>query len=234
MATFNGEKHIKEQIESVLMQLSATDELIISDDGSTDNTLIIIKNFGDNRIKILHHQKPKLVKMAFYYVSSNFENALKNAKGDYIFLCDQDDIWKPKKVHNCLKILQDYDLVLHDCEIVDENMSLIEKSYFEVNKSKKGLLNNLTKNAYLGCCMAFRKSVLQKSIPFPAAEIPHDIWIGLIAEYYFKINFYSENMISYRRHGKNVSPSGEKSMNSVSYKLTYRLIIIHQLIKKLF
>ena len=86
IATYNGAKYIEEQVQSILYQLSEKDEIINSDDGSKDNTLAIIKSLNDARIKVIHNTlKHGLV--------SNFENAIKHADGDYIFLSDQDDIW---------------------------------------------------------------------------------------------------------------------------------------------
>ena len=85
MATYNGEKYIKKQIESILINLNKDDELIISDDGSKDKTLDIIKSIKDKRIKIISGPKQGVIK--------NFENALNNCTGEYIFLSDQDDIW---------------------------------------------------------------------------------------------------------------------------------------------
>ena len=232
IATYNGEKFIAEQLTSILSQIGLDDEIIISDDGSTDQTLHIIRSFSDKRIKILHHKK-KSVKRSFFYTTLNFENALKCAKGEYVFLSDQDDVWNPDKVEKCMRLLQDYDLVLHDATIVNENLSIIEPSYFKINQSQKGIIKNVIKNSYLGCCMVFRKEVLKKSIPFPNAEIPHDIWIGLVAEYYFNVYFYKKKLVKYRRHGSNLSSSGQKSINSFRYKILYRFIIIVHLIKKI-
>lgn len=101
MATYNGGRFIKEQIDSILPQLSQYDELIVSDDGSTDRTLEIIASYKDERIKVFHHQKTGnkyYPTLKVCYSTNNFENALKQAKGDYIFLCDQDDIWEKNKV----------------------------------------------------------------------------------------------------------------------------------------
>ena len=112
MATYNGGKYIKEQLDSILPQLGKEDELVISDDGSKDNTYSIIQSYGDERIKLFYnHGKHGFV--------GNFENALKQCKGDYIFLSDQDDIWKVNKVSVVMEKLKDYSLVIHDAEIVD-------------------------------------------------------------------------------------------------------------------
>jgi glycosyltransferase involved in cell wall biosynthesis len=112
MATRNGEKYIKQQLSSILKQLSKNDEVIISDDSSTDNTIDIIKSFEDKRIKIYANNK-------FYSPVYNFENALLRSTGDIIFLSDQDDIWEDKKIRVMYELLKRYDLVVSDCTIID-------------------------------------------------------------------------------------------------------------------
>ena len=84
MATYNGEKYLREQVGSILTQLGENDELVVSDDGSTDSTIDILKSYNDPRIKIF-------INTGRHGVNSNFENALRHADGDYIFLSDQDD-----------------------------------------------------------------------------------------------------------------------------------------------
>ncbi len=95
IATYNGEKYIRPQIESIIVQLDPGDEIVISDDGSTDDTLNIIASFADDRIKVFDHSRDKKqkVKYSFEHVTRNFENALRHAKGDLIFLSDHDDFW---------------------------------------------------------------------------------------------------------------------------------------------
>ena len=112
MATYNGEKYIQEQIDSILKNLEKKDELIISDDGSNDGTIEIIKKNikKDNRIKLINGPKRGVIK--------NFENALLNCNGDYIFLSDQDDIWLPNKVKTVMSYFEQDDkliAIVHDC-----------------------------------------------------------------------------------------------------------------------
>jgi hypothetical protein len=102
IATYNGEKYIKEQILSILAQLSTKDEIIISDDGSTDHTITKILEISSPIIKIVYNQNE-------HGYTANFENALKNAKGNFIFLSDQDDIWEPNKVACCMEHFKKYD-----------------------------------------------------------------------------------------------------------------------------
>lgn len=91
MTTYNGEKYISVQLDSILKQLSENDEVIISDDSSTDRTVDVIKNFKDKRIKLYEDNH-------FHSPIFNFENALEKASGDIIFLSDQDDVWLDNKV----------------------------------------------------------------------------------------------------------------------------------------
>lgn len=229
MATYNGEKYIKEQLDSILCQIGENDEVIISDDSSTDNTVEIINAFNDDRIKIYKNEKEK-------GYTRNFENALEKASGDIIFLSDQDDIWIEDKVKKMTEILENYDFVVSDNSIVNENLEVINKSHFEVYKTKNGFLTNLLLPRYVGACMAFKKNVLQKSLPFPnnAKLSAHDYWISLIAEMYFKSYKLDEQLLLYRRHGTNASSGGEKSKNSLSHKLKVRIYNLIHLLKRFY
>lgn len=229
IATYNGEKYIKEQLESILSQIGENDEVIISDDSSTDNTVEIINSFNDCRIKIYKNTKEK-------GYTRNFENALEKANGDVIFLSDQDDVWVENKVNKMIKILEKYDFAVSDNYIVNENLEVISKSHFEVYKTSKGFIRNLLLPRYVGACMAFKKNVLQKSLPFPnnAKLSAHDYWISLIAEMYFKCYKLDEQLLLYRRHGANASSGGEKSKNSLSHKLKVRIYTLINLLKRVY
>ena len=233
LTTYNGSLFLKEQIDSILCQLNKDDEIIISDDGSIDNTISIIESYNDCRIKIFYHT-PIKNQYRFDLTTRNFENALFQAKGDYIFFADQDDIWKSNKVGECMKLFYEgYDLILHDCDIVDEKNGKIANSYFEINKSKSGIIKNIIKNSYLGCCMAINRKYIDRVLPFSKTPIPHDIWIGLLYEYYGNIIYSKKKLISYRRHGANVSPSGEKSNNKFIFKIKYRMLFIYSFLNRI-
>lgn len=223
MPTYNGEKYIKEQLDSILCQLSQDDEVIISDDSSTDRTIEIIKSYNDARIKLLEDNH---FKSPIY----NLENALKQAKGDYIFLADQDDVWYPNKVAVVLNYLQEYDCVVSDATVVDSDMNVIHDSFMKLNHSKKGLIRNLIKNGFLGCCMAFSKNILDKALPFPNPIPMHDTWIGLVSEKYGKTHFLKEPLIYYRRHGDNASPTSEKSHYTIREKIYHRFLFTKNII----
>lgn len=224
IATFNGGKYIEQQISSILPQLKKDDQVIISDDSSTDNTLEIIESFNDSRITVIPGQK-------FHSPIFNFENALKNATGDYIFLCDQDDVWEDNKVDVMLHYLSKYCMVISNCSIIDGNGKQIRESYYST-VPHGCLVRNLIHNHYLGCCMAFRRELLDIALPFPSKIAMHDIWLGLCAAMKNSVLFIPDKLIKYRRHGNNASPTSESSKLPIMYRIEYRLYFIVQLIKR--
>ena len=229
MATYNGEKYIKEQLDSILFQLSDNDEVIISDDHSTDGTIEVIKSYNDGRIKVFMNSKEK-------GYTRNFENALEKASGDIIFLSDQDDVWMDDKVKKSLRLLEENDFVVSDAQVVDNDLKTLAKSNFELRNVKHGFFNNFIRCRYLGACYAFNKKVLEKSLPFPknSQYIPHDYWIYMIAISNFKVDVIHEPLIQYRRHNLNTSSGGDKSSNSLLKKVKIRVYLLLQLIKRYF
>lgn len=220
MATYNGERYLKEQINSILMQLDDYDELVISDDGSTDATLKIIKSYLDCRIRFFSN-------CGKHGVTWNFENALKQVKGDYIFLSDQDDVWLPNKIEYCLTALQNNDAVVTNCIITDMNLNVMEASYFDMFHSRKGFLKNIYRSSYLGCCVAFKKELLQRIIPFPAdLLLYHDWWIGFFIDFSEHVEFIRTPCMYFRRHMSNVTNTTGNSNLSVIQKIYYRLQLI--------
>jgi len=232
IATYNGEKFIKDQLDSILCQLSANDEVIISDDQSTDKTLDIILSYDDSRIKLFENKPAQSLtnRPSIYRVTNNFENTLQKASGDIIFLSDQDDVWEKTKVQEILKIfqIQKANLVVHDAILVDDRNQTIADSYFKILRSRTGLIKNIAGNTYLGCCMVFDRTVLQKSLPFPKNLIAHDMWLGLIGEKFGKVVFSDEKLVFYKRHESTVTTSGNKSKNSLFFKLEYRVQFLIQ------
>jgi glycosyltransferase involved in cell wall biosynthesis len=239
LATYNGEKFIKEQLQSIIKQLSNEDEIIISDDGSSDGTVNIISSFSDPRIKLIHNDSSKFKhakQSKSYQVTKNFENALTHATGDYIFLSDQDDVWEEDKVELCMLLMKDKNtnLIVHDATVVDDSGRVIAPSYFEIVKSQSGFFKNIIKNSYLGCCMVFDRSILLQSLPFPNNLIAHDIWIGLIAEKNGKVTFIEKKLIRYQRHNAAVTASGMKSKNSLNFKIKYRIELIFHYLESIY
>lgn len=225
IATYNGEKYIHEQIASILQQIGNDDEIVVSDDGSTDKTLDVVRSFDAQNIHIY-------INKGDHGYTPNFENALRNAHGDYIFLSDQDDIWMPDKVEACMKYLKVNDFVVSDAQIVDGDNKPLFDSFCEQRKSKFGFLNTLIRFSYLGCCFAFRRKVLSKALPFPKNHIlcTHDNWLALVSTAFYKSAFIPLPLIRYRRYGGNASSGAKNANKSILFMIHYRLYLLFHLI----
>lgn len=235
IATHNGERYINEQLTSILPQLSESDEIIVSDDRSTDHTLHEITSLGDERIHIFTHDAIDAL-FTIDHSTHNFANALAQAKGDIIFLADQDDVWLPEKVQTFLKHLKTADLVMSDCYIGDDSLHTTDQTYSSIRPYQSGLFKNFLKSHYLGCCMAFKREVYMKAIPFPKHGVAHDLWIGMIAERFFNVQYINQPLMIYRRHSDTVTSSGKYNNTSWAFKIKYRFYIakalIHTIISK--
>jgi len=198
MATYNGEKYLKQQIESIVPQLQDKDELIISDDASSDNTLRIISLYRYPNIKVYKNTNRK-------GIVKNFENAIIQSKGNIIVLADQDDIWESNK----LEIIRHYfkkttcNVLISDAFIINEKGNVIHNSFYEFRRSGPGFFKNIYKNTYIGCCMAFRSSLKSIILPIPENIPMHDMWIGLLGEIFSKTLFIEDKLIYYRIHKYN-------------------------------
>ena len=202
MATFNGEKYLAEQVGSILPQLQDNDELVVSDDSSVDTTLALLRRLGDSRVRIFPGQ-------TFHSPIYNIEYAVTKGEGDVIVLADQDDIWLPHKLSVVRRWFSSRragiaTLVL-DGAMIDEEGRLLEPSLFAALGSGKGILKNLYRNTYMGCCMAFSRELLAVALPFPRGIPMHDSWLGLLSELYGIVEFLPEKTIEYRRHPSNRS-----------------------------
>jgi glycosyltransferase involved in cell wall biosynthesis len=226
MATYNGEKYLKQQIDSILSQLGNEDELIISDDHSSDQTLAIIKKYisEDHRVKLFMNEEKG--------VTSNFENAIKRTQNEIIFLSDQDDIWKPEKV----KTVKDYyeknptiQMIMSDITVVDNQLNTTIESFYEFRGSRAGVLKNIIKNSYIGCAMSFKKELKTKILPIPRNVPMHDMWIGLVADMNKSALLIPEKLIYYRRHDATVT--SVENTSSLKEKILWRFQISSLLLK---
>jgi glycosyltransferase involved in cell wall biosynthesis len=220
IATFNGERYLAQQLDSIL-QSPLVGEVLVSDDGSTDSTREVARRFGDGRVRLLDGPGAGLVR--------NYEFLLMAAAGQHIFLADQDDVWLPRKVELLTARLQQVDLVVSDCVVVDSTLSTLRPSFFADRHSGPGLVRNLVRNSYLGCCMAFNRSLLAYALPFPTSVPMHDWWLGLVAEAFASVDFVDEPLVLYRRHGGNASSTSEGSPYSLARQLAWRSGLIANL-----
>lgn len=226
MATYNGEKYLKQQVDSILSQLGDEDELVISDDHSSDGTLSIIEQYmqEDPRVRLFMNGESGVI--------SNFDNALKHTRNDIIFLSDQDDIWKPEKV----KTVKSYyeknpkvQMIMSDITVVDNNLNTTIDSFYEFRGSRSGVIKNIIKNSYIGCAMSFRKELKEQILPIPRNVPMHDMWIGLVADMNKSALLIPEKLIYYRRHDANVT--SVENTSSLKEKILWRFQISSLLLK---
>ncbi len=206
MATYNGEKFIERQLNSILPQLDESDEVIIVDDSSKDNTINLIEEMKkkDKRIKLIQNN-PNLG------VLKSFNKAMNLAQGDFIFLCDQDDYWYEDKVEKVMSVFNEDPsvyLVSHDAQVKDNELNLIDDSWDHYNSNKKtnSIIKTIIKNSYTGCMMAFRKELRDDTAEFPKRIQMHDQWLALVAmKNNYKIVNLEDKLMAYIRHGGNVT-----------------------------
>lgn len=221
IATYNGAKYIKAQLTSILNQLGDADEVIISDDSSTDATIEIIRKFNDNRIKIYTHNQ-------FKSPILNFEHAISKANGRYIFLSDQDDEWAPNKISALLPLLENKMLVASHFIFIDQQSNPLSVEI--KNQPSKSFLSNFIKPTIPGCCMAFTNELKNHILPFPEGIGMHDWWITLVAGINNKIAINPVPLTRIRRHETNYSSTGSKSNFSMWQKIAMRYFILKNVI----
>lgn len=211
LCTYNGEKYLKEQLLSILTQSKAVDEIVICDDGSTDSTIEIIRQF--------QHNYPSIIKLSINEVSlkavKNFERAMSLCVGEFIFLSDQDDIWTKNKVEIILNKFKDnpkLEAIFTDAELIDGDGKLLQKTLFkEYNfdldlqnewANGKALLDLIYyRNKITGATMALRKKLFDRVYPFAKIDkLWHDAYLGLHAAANSGLGWISEPLTHYRIH----------------------------------
>jgi glycosyltransferase involved in cell wall biosynthesis len=230
MPVYNGEKYLQAQLESIIKQLIVGDELIISDDFSSDNSISIINQFKDFRVK-LYKQKTNIG------LNKNIEFLINIAANESIILSDQDDVWLSGRLEVFRELLIRYDLVIDDCKIVDADLNIIADSYRSINKFRDGIFGNIYKCSFLGCCMGLNKSLAIQSTPFPDKLMGHDLCIGLTSILKkSKIKLIDEGGLLYRRHSNTVSVAAvggaKRNHRSFIAALSRRLIAVFYVVRQ--
>lgn len=212
MATYNGAMHINEQIDSVLSQTYKNIELVIADDGSSDDTVEIIRSYaqGHANVKVhFNHERLGFLK--------NFEQLLQNAQGQYFALADQDDIWESNKIKILMtamiakeKEFPDTSVMVHsDLKMIDEKGALLFPSYaryrnYHYSKAKD-IPTMISKGGVMGNTILINEKLRNLVLPFDPHVVHHDYWIAVINELFGHRVSLGETLVSYRIHKYNAS-----------------------------
>ncbi len=231
LASYNGESFIFEQLKSILIQMELNDELIIIDDCSTDNSIILIKQIFEkyNRLNtFLFSNKENLGP------KKSFEEGLKKASKDIIVLSDQDDIWTKNRLQRIKKNLNYFDFCTLNSYLWDNsNKDLKETSIltFDIMPPSKSIIRNIIKPSFIGCHLAFKAEYLDYILPFPNLVYMHDMYIGIFAILSKSLFVDSLPTMYYRRHLNCYTPKKTSLIFKISIRVRYFLAIIFAKIK---
>lgn len=213
LATYNGERFVRDQLRSILNQDAPVDEVVVADDGSTDTTLAIVDevaraNEGPMRVRVVATDRvggPTL----------NFERALASCRGDILILCDQDDVWEPTRVSSILPLFPADGVpraVFSDATLIDGTGSVLPGSLHEnlrVGHRERARLRDgralevlIRRNVVTGAATAVSRELYELAVPFPETWV-HDEWLAILAASMGDITMLDERLVRYRLHGAN-------------------------------
>lgn len=228
LSTYNGEKYLKAQLDSLYSQSYQDFKLIVRDDGSKDRTKEILNSYD---IKLIDSSENVGVKKSFEKL---LKYAFENTNAKYFMFCDQDDVWKSDKIEKTLKKMQELEnlygnnmpLLIHtDLEVVNENLKTINHSmwqYEKINPKLNTLNRLLIQNTITGCTTMINSALLEKSLPISKECIMHDWWIGLVASCFGKIAYINDATIKYRQHNRNDTGSKKFDLKYISKKINFK------------
>jgi glycosyltransferase involved in cell wall biosynthesis len=212
MATYKGESFVREQLESILVQLGPDDEVVVVDDASPDGTAAVVESMVDPRIRLVKASSNK------GYVRT-FEHAVNLSRGEFIFLSDQDDVWIPGRVGLMLKALENHMVVASN---FDMHGAAPRPWIPRLRSSDSGRhLANLAATlvgyrAYYGCGMALRRDGLNYFLPVPDyVRESHDLWLAICGNVAGSIGHLDESTIYRRLHEENQTPAGFRSLPKI-------------------
>lgn len=226
MATYNGEKFLRPQLDSILQQSNQDWRLMIRDDCSTDETVEVIKEYQllrPEQIRLIQAEQPS------GSAQNNFFQLLQYSSAEYTMFADQDDVWLPQKIQLTLdkmqQMVQQYGaetpLLVHtDLAVVDSFLRILNPSLFQMQNmdAARNKLNNiLVQNIVTGCTMMVNRPLLDLVTEIPKHAVMHDMWLALVAAAFGEIGFVDRATMLYRQHGDNAN--GAKNVKTISYTI---------------
>lgn len=229
LCTYNGERFLRPQLDSLLAQTHRPLEILVTDDNSTDSTWSILQEYAEKSELFKIEQNSQNLG----YVK-NFEKTLERCNGSYIGFCDQDDIWLPDKVSTQLTEIGDYSLVYSTPAYIDEQGDAISMPPFKVNRlSGRCPLALLFHTCVTGHLALIQKDVLKYALPFPAGIKAHDKWVPFVAAAMSGIKATDSVVSLYRIHSNNVSRNKRKAKEqNIIKKIVKRRHLVHERLKE--
>ncbi len=200
VATYNGERFLEAQLDSIVQQTYPNLEVVVVDDCSTDTTATILSRYAE-RYSVI---RVVINETNLGYVR-NFEKGMLLATGDYIAPSDQDDIWHPDKISTLVAQIGDSDLVYADSRLIDEAGNSLDMVISDVKPAKNfdNCLAFAIWNTAPGHAMLLTKELIRQTTPFPTS-MPHDHWLCFVATSRKPIRFIPQVLVDYRQHTHNV------------------------------
>nr|WP_233189467.1 glycosyltransferase family 2 protein [Geothermobacter hydrogeniphilus] len=212
LCTYNGQQFLPDQLRSLASQSRLPDELVVCDDRSTDGTWDLLAEFSRQAsfpVRVERNQEQ-------LGPAENFARCLARARGRWVVLCDQDDVWLPEKISvlaEKMTVLEvscgpEFPLLIHsDAKVVDVELNTIADSLWAYQGSRPAsghVLNRLLlQNCVTGCTAMVNRALLEKALPIPGQALMHDWWLALVAAVFGQIDWHPEPLVLYRQHGGN-------------------------------
>ena len=221
LAVYNGEKFLKQQIDSLLEQTYKDIKIVVRDDGSTDNSCLII----DDYCKEYPDKICRIIGQPTGSAKQNFARLLEHCDSDYIMFCDQDDVWLPDKIEKTMLSMKaaeengDIPVLVHtDLKIANQQLDVISNSLFDFQKlihDNITLPKLLVQNYVTGCTVMINRALKNVCGQLPDSCIMHDWWLALTAVLFGKLVFENSATILYRQHSEN--QVGSKASYGIAY-----------------
>lgn len=229
LATYNGERYLEEQLDSLFAQTYKNFEILVRDDGSSDKTMKIVESFQD-----IYPSQIKILNDGFGNISSahSFMRLLEESDGEYFMFCDQDDVWMKDKIKHSVQKMQELEmqygktmplLVFSDLRVVDEKLGMIDTSFWHYQKLDPDISADwkrlLAQNVITGCTVIINKEAKSVSLPFVLYDMMHDHWIGVNVAKYGRVDWLSEQTVLYRQHSTNVAGAHRFGVGYIMHKI---------------